>query len=90
MQINGASHMLVETAIILIDGLLFPVAHWPDIHRKALSVRNRLADWSDEKTTPTAHEWAEVMEDTIAIRDWLQERAQEAQTIIDNETPTRG
>lgn len=90
MNINGAAHMLVETALVLIDGLLFPVAHWPDIHKRALSVRDKLSEWSDNKTAPTVHEWSAVMEDAIAIRDWLQTRAKEAQIIMDKETPARG
>ena len=88
MNIDGRVHMLVETALILIDGLLFPIASNRDLHARALNARNKLSEWSDDQTVPTAHEWAEVMEDVIAIRDSLEASAKEAQAIID--TPKRG
>lgn len=84
---DGNESLQLHIAIQLIDGLLLLVVRWPDVHRKALRVRNALHDWMLEKRTPTGKEWQFVMEDTKTIQDWLQDKAKEMQDFIDSPEP---
>ncbi len=85
---DGNESLQLHIAIELIDGLLFLVARWPDIHRKALNVSNTLSDWTKDQRTPTPKEWSSLMDDTTIIRDWFQARAEETQDFIDSKKPT--
>jgi len=89
MAHNGNESLQLHIAIQLIDGLLFPVARWPDVYKKALRIRNTLADWAVDRRVPTAKEWQFIMEDVKTIRDWLQDRTAEAQDLIDSTEPRK-